>query len=181
MKPLQPLTCRREAAGKELILKEASYHERICLRAGQHQRPEPGLAAGGLRGVPPPGGPHLYHKQPGKEFDRPQYKKLLKTVRPGDLLYVLSIDRLGRDYQEIQNQWRMLTKEKGADICVLDMPLLDTRQGKDLMGTFIAGLVLQLLSFVAQSERENIRQAPGGGHRGGQGPGRPTSYDRLAL
>lgn len=79
-------------------------------------------------------------------------------MKPGDLLYVLSIDRLGRDYGEIQQQWRLLTKEKRVDICVLDMPLLDTRQGKDLMGTFIADLVLQILSFVAQSERENIRR-----------------------
>ena len=88
----------------------------------------------------------------------PQYKRLGKALKPGDLLYVLSIDRLGRDYREIQQQWRLLTKEKGVDICVLDMPLLDTRQGKDLMGTFIADLVLQILSFVAQSERENIRR-----------------------
>ena len=102
---------------------------------------------------------HIYvDKQSGKDFDRPQYKKLLKKVKPGDLLYVLSIDRLGRDYREIQNQWRILTKEKGVDICVLDMPLLDTRQGKDLTGTFIADLVLQILSYVAQTERENIRQ-----------------------
>lgn len=102
-------------------------------------------------------------KQSGKDFDRPQYKRLLTGLREGDLLYVLSIDRLGRDYEEIQKQWRILTKDIGADICVLDMPLLDTRQGKDLMGTFIADLVLQILSFVAQSERENIkrRQAEG--------------------
>ena len=97
-------------------------------------------------------------KQSGKSFDRPQYKKLVKKLKAGDLLYVLSIDRLGRNYEEIQNQWRIITKEIGADICVLDMPLLDTRQGKDLMGTFIAGLVLQILSFVAQSERENIKK-----------------------
>ena len=97
-------------------------------------------------------------KQSGKDFDRPQYKRLLKKLKPGDLLYILSIDRLGRNYAEIQNQWRILTKEKQIDICVLDMPLLDTRQGKDLMGTFIADLVLQILSFVAQSERENIRK-----------------------
>lgn len=89
-------------------------------------------------------------KQSGKDFDRPQYKRLVKKMRPGDLLYILSIDRLGRNYEEIQNQWRILTKEKGIDIAVLDMPLLDTRQGKDLMGTFIADLVLQILSFVAQ-------------------------------
>ncbi len=96
-------------------------------------------------------------KQSGRDFNRPQYKVLVKKLRPGDLLYVLSIDRLGRNYEEIQKQWRLLTKEIGVDICVLDMPLLDTRNGKDLMGTFIADLVLQILSFVAQSERENIR------------------------
>lgn len=102
-------------------------------------------------------------KQSGKDFDRPNYKKLTRKLKAGDLLYVLSIDRLGRNYEEIQKQWRVLTKEIGIDICVLDMPLLDTRNGKDLMGTFIADLVLQILSFVAQSERENIkkRQAQG--------------------
>lgn len=97
-------------------------------------------------------------KQSGKDFDRPNYKRMVKKLRPGDVLYILSIDRLGRNYEEIQNQWRILTKEKGVDICVIDMPLLDTRRGKDLMGTFIADLVLQILSFVAQSERENIRK-----------------------
>ncbi len=97
-------------------------------------------------------------KQSGKDFERPQYKKMLKRLKAGDLLYILSIDRLGRNYEEIQNQWRILTKEIGVDICVIDMPLLDTRNGKDLMGTFIADLVLQILSFVAQSERENIRK-----------------------
>ena len=102
-------------------------------------------------------------KQSGKIFDRPQYQKMLKKLKPGDLLYVLSIDRLGRNYEEIQHQWRVLTKEIGIDICVIDMPLLDTRNGKDLMGTFIADLVLRILSFAAQSERENIkkRQAEG--------------------
>ncbi len=97
-------------------------------------------------------------KQSGKDFNRPQYKKLVRRLREGDLLYILSIDRLGRSYEEIQNQWRILTKEIGVDICVIDMPLLDTRSGRDLMGTFIADLVLQILSFVAQNERENIRQ-----------------------
>lgn len=97
-------------------------------------------------------------KMSGKDFARPQYQKLLRKLKPGDLLYILSIDRLGRNYEEIQKQWRAITKEKQADICVIDMPLLDTRQGKDLMGTFIADLVLQILSFVAQSERENIRK-----------------------
>ncbi len=102
-------------------------------------------------------------KQSGKDFERPQYKRLVKRLKPGDLLYILSIDRLGRNYEEIQRQWRVLTKDIGIDICVIDMPLLDTRNGKDLMGTFIADLVLQILSFVAQSERENIkkRQAEG--------------------
>lgn len=102
-------------------------------------------------------------KQSGRDFDRPNYKKLVQELKAGDLLYILSIDRLGRNYEEIQNQWRILTKEIGIDICVLDMPLLDTRNGKDLMGTFIADLVLQILSFVAQNERENIkkRQAEG--------------------
>lgn len=97
-------------------------------------------------------------KQSGKDFDRPQYKRLIKKLKKGDLLYILSIDRLGRNYEEIQKQWRLLTMEIGIDICVIDMPLLDTRQGKDLMGTFIADLVLQILSFVAQNERENIRK-----------------------
>ena len=85
-------------------------------------------------------------KQSGKDFDRPNYKKLVKKLKAGDLLYILSIDRLGRNYEEIQKQWRILTKEIGIDICVLDMPLLDTRNGKDLMGTFIADLVLQILA-----------------------------------
>jgi DNA invertase Pin-like site-specific DNA recombinase len=99
----------------------------------------------------------------GKDFNRPQYRKMIKKFKPKDQLYILSIDRLGRNYEEIQNQWHIITKEKEVDIRVLDMPLLDTRQGKDLMGTFIADLVLQILSFVAQSERENIkkRQAEG--------------------
>ena len=102
---------------------------------------------------------HIFmDKQSGKDFNRPSYKTLVNTLKEGDLLYILSIDRLGRNYEEIQNQWRILTKEKGVDICVIDMPLLDTRNGKDLMGTFIADLVLQILSFVAQNERENIRK-----------------------
>ncbi len=107
---------------------------------------------------------HIYvDKQSGKDFNRPQYKKMIRKLKQGDLLYILSIDRLGRNYEEIQNQWRILIKEIGIDICVIDMPLLDTRNGKDLLGTFIADLVLQILSFVAQSERENIkkRQAQG--------------------
>ncbi len=97
-------------------------------------------------------------KQSGKDFDRPQYKKLVKKLKPNDLLYVKSIDRLGRNYEEILEQWRILTKEKRIDIVVLDMPLLDTRRGKDLMGTFLSDIVLQVLSFVAENERRNIRQ-----------------------
>ena len=97
-------------------------------------------------------------KQSGKDFNRPQYKKLIRKLKPDDLLYIKSIDRPGRNYEEIQNQWRILTKEKGIDIVVLDMPLLDTRRGKDLMGTFLSDIVLQVLSFVAENERTNIRQ-----------------------
>ena len=97
-------------------------------------------------------------KVSGKDFDRPRYKVLMKKLRSGDLLYIKSIDRLGRNYEEVLNQWRILTKERGVDIAVIDMPLLDTRCGKDLMGTFIADIVLQILSFVAQNEREIIRQ-----------------------
>ncbi len=97
-------------------------------------------------------------KQSGKDFERPQYKKLLRRMKKDDLLYIKSIDRLGRNYAEILEQWRFLTKEKGIDIVVLDMPLLDTRRGKDLLGTFLSDIVLQVLSFVAENERTNIRQ-----------------------
>lgn len=97
-------------------------------------------------------------KQSGKDFNRPQYKRLLRKLKKDDLLFIKSIDRLGRNYEEILQQWRYLTKEKGIDIVVLDMPLLDTRRGKDLMGTFLSDIVLQVLSFVAENERTNIRQ-----------------------
>ena len=98
-------------------------------------------------------------KQSGKDFERPKYKRLLKKLRQGDTLYIKSIDRLGRNYDEIIEQWRIITKEIQADIVILDMPLLDTRsKSKDLTGTFIADLVLQILSYVAQTERENIRK-----------------------
>lgn len=128
---------------------------------------------------------HIFlDKQSGRDFERPQYKKLLRRLKAGDLLYVQSIDRLGRNYEEIQQQWKILTKEIKIDICVIDMPLLDTRSDKDLMGTFIADLVLQILSFVAQSEHENIkkRQAQGiaaakaKGKRFGR-PKTPLPYD----
>ena len=102
-------------------------------------------------------------KQSGKDFNRPNYKRLMKRLREGDILYILSIDRLGRNYEEIQNQWRIITKEKKVDIVVIDMPLLDTRRDKNLLGTFISDMVLQLLSFVAENERENIRSRQAAG------------------
>ena len=97
-------------------------------------------------------------KQSGKDFDRPNYKRLIKRLRPGDTLIIKSIDRLGRNYEEIQNQWRIITKDKGVDMVVIDMPLLDTRNHKNLLGTFISDLVLQLLSFISENERTTIRQ-----------------------
>lgn len=107
-------------------------------------------------GIPPE---RIYmDKQSGKDFNRPQYKRLLRLLRPGDVLAVHSIDRLGRNYDEILEQWRLLTKKKCVDMVVLDMPLLDTRRSRDLTGTLIADIVLQLLSYVAQKERESIRQ-----------------------
>ncbi|MDO4281535.1 MAG: recombinase family protein [Peptococcaceae bacterium] len=96
--------------------------------------------------------------QSGKDFARPAYQRLMRKIKKDDLLYIKSIDRLGRNYAEIIEQWRILTKEKGVDIIVLDMPILDTRRGKDLMGTFLSDIVLQVLSFVAENERDNIRQ-----------------------
>lgn len=97
-------------------------------------------------------------KQSGKDFERPFYRKMIKKLKKDDILFIKSIDRLGKNYAEILEQWRILTKEIGIDIVVLDMPLLDTRRGKDLMGTFLSDIVLQILSFVAENERENIRQ-----------------------
>ena len=102
---------------------------------------------------------HIFlDKQSGKDFNRPQYQKMIRRLKKEDVLYIKSIDRLGRNYVEIQEQWRVLTIEKGVDVVVLDMPLLDTRRGKDLMGTFLSDIVLQVLSFVAENERTNIRQ-----------------------
>ncbi|MBQ8554319.1 MAG: recombinase family protein [Clostridia bacterium] len=127
-------------------------------------------------------------KQSGKDFNRPQYQKLLRKLKAGDLLYIKSIDRLGRNYEEIQVQWRILTKEKGVDICVIDMPLLDTRRGKDLMGTFLSDIVLQVLSFVAENERNNIRQRQAEGiaaarargvHLGRPVKEAPADFDRI--
>ena len=124
----------------------------------------------------------------GKDFNRPQYVQMVKRLKNGDLLYISSIDRLGRNYEEIQRQWRILTKDIGIDICVLDMPLLDTRKSKDLMGTFVADLVLQVLSFAAHNERLNIhqRQAEGiaaakarGVHLGRPKIKRPDQFEEL--
>lgn len=106
--------------------------------------------------IPP--GNLFVDKQSGKDFDRPAYRRLLKKLKPGDLLVIKSIDRLGRNYEEIIEQWKRITKRLGADICIVDMPLLDTRRDKDLLGTFISDLVLQILSFVSQTERDFIRQ-----------------------
>ena len=130
----------------------------------------------------------IIDKQSGKDFERPGYQRLMKRIRQGDLLVIKSIDRLGRNYDEILEQWRILTKEKQADIVVLDMPLLDTRNGRDLMGTLIADIVLQLLSYVAQTEREMIRQrqmegiaaAKANGVRLGRKPKeRPCNYEEV--
>jgi len=104
-----------------------------------------------------PSGRIFVDKQSGKDFNRPNYTAMMGKLKQGDVVYIKSIDRLGRNYEEVQNQWKILTKEKGVDICVIDMPLLDTRMHKDLIGTFISDIVLQILSFVAQSERENIK------------------------
>ncbi|MGI6027006.1 MAG: recombinase family protein [Candidatus Scatomorpha sp.] len=120
-------------------------------------------------------------KQSGKDFERPEYRRMLRRLKRDDLLYVKSIDRLGRNYGDILEQWRLLTKEKGVDIVVLDMPLLDTRCGKDLMGTFIADLVLQILSFVAQNERENIRQRQAEGIAAAKARGVPFGRPALPL
>ena len=126
---------------------------RVSTREQNEDRQRLALAA-----LPVPEENIYMDKQSGKDFERPQYRRLVRRLRRDDLLYVKSIDRLGRNYSEIMEQWRMLTKEKGVDIAVLDMPLLDTRRGKDLMGTFLSDIVLQVLSFVAENERDNIRQ-----------------------
>ena len=126
---------------------------RVSTREQNEDRQRLALAA-----LPVPEENIYMDKQSGKDFERPQYRRLVRRLRRDDLLYVKSIDRLGRNYSEILEQWRMLTKEKGVDIAVLDRPLLDTRRGKDLMGTFLSDIVLQVLSFVAENERDNIRQ-----------------------
>ena len=129
---------------------------------------------------------HIFReKLSGKDFERPVYRSLIKRIKPGDTLVIKSIDRLGRNYEEILEQWRMITREKRTSIVVLDMPLLDTRQGRDLTGTLIADIVLQLLSYVAQTEREFIRQRQAEGiaaakargvHFGRRAMDRPDEY-----
>lgn len=126
---------------------------RVSSRDQNEDRQRIALMAAGV-----PEGQIYLDKQSGEDFNRPQYKALLKKLKYNDLLYIKSIDCLGRNYEEILQQWHVLTKEKGIDIVVLDMPLLDTRRGKDLMGTFLSDIVLQVLSFVAENERTNIRQ-----------------------
>lgn len=120
-------------------------------------------------------------KQSGKDFNRPQYRRMLRKMRQGDVLVVKSIDRLGRNYDEIIEQWRFITKEKHADIVVLDMPLLDTRQGRDLTGTLISDIVLQLLSYVAQTERENIKQRQAEGIAAAKARGVRFGRPKLAV
>ena len=156
---------------------------RVSTREQNEDRQRLALAA-----LPVPKENIYMDKQSGKDFERPQYRRLVRRLRRDDLLYVKSIDRLGRNYSEILEQWRMLTKEKGVDIAVLDMPLLDTRRGKDLMGTFLSDIVLQVLSFVAENERDNIRQRQAEGIAAAKARGvkfgrkpkeRPAEYEHL--
>ena len=132
----------------------------------------------------------VVEKQSGKDFERPKYQRLLKKIKPGDTLVIKSIDRLGRNYEEILEQWRLITKQKQADIIVLDMPLLDTRQGRDLTGVLISDIVLQLLSYVAQTEREFIRQRQAEGIEAARAKGirfgrprldRPQGFEALRI
>ena len=146
-----------------------------------------------LSGLDIPAGNIYQDKQSGKNFDRPVYRRLLRRLRSGDVLYILSIDRLGRNYDEILEQWRIITKKKCADVVVLDFPLLDTRarmEGQDLTGRFVADLVLQILAYVAQKERENIRQRQAEGiaaakaagrHWGNTKIPRPAEADQYAV
>ena len=132
---------------------KAYGYVRVSTREQNDERQRIALREAGVEGR------YIYADQKsGKDFQRPQYRRLLRVLRRGDLLYILSIDRLGRNYGEILEQWRLLTKEMGIDVCVIDMPLLDTRRGKDLMGSFVSDLVLQVLSFAAENERVNIRR-----------------------
>lgn len=127
------------------------------IRVSSHDQNEDRQVAA-FQNLPIPAENIFMDKQSGKNFNRPSYQRMVQQMQKDDLLYIKSIDRLGRNYGEILEQWRILTKEKGIDIVVLDMPLLDTRSGKDLMGMFLSDIVLQVLSFVAENERTNIRQ-----------------------
>ena len=152
--PLRTEETENAGRGNQMKQRETVYgYIRVSTREQNEARQ---LSA--LREVGVPEQNILLDKQSGKDFLRPQYKRLVRKLKKDDLLYIKSIDRLGRNYGEILEQWRLLTKEKGVDIVVLDMPLLDTRRGKDLMGTFLSDIVLQVLSFVAENERVNIRQ-----------------------
>ena len=156
-RPAAPITelgtPKKEQRGGLSVISSKTYgYIRVSTREQNEDRQ---LIA--LRDMAVPEGNIFMDKQSGKDFDRPQYRRLVRKLRPNDLLLVKSIDRLGRNYEEIQNQWRILTREKGVDILVLDMPLLDTRRGKDLVGTFLSDIVLQVLSFAAENERDNIR------------------------
>lgn len=126
-------------------------YARVSTRDQNEARQVEALKAAGISDI-------YIDKASGKDFDRPEYRRMMRKLKKGDTLFVLSLDRLGRDYTEIQDQWRLITRDKGVAICVLDMPLLDTRKGGDLLGRFIADLVLQILAYVAQTEREAIRK-----------------------
>ena len=139
--------------GKEDVMGEIYGYVRVSTKEQKEDRQLLALREAGV-----PEGHIFLDKQSGKDFQRTNYQRMLKKLKEDDLLYVKSIDRLGRNYEEIQEQWRALTKEKCVDIVVLDMPILDTRRGKDLLGTFLSDIVLQVLSFVADNERKNIRQ-----------------------
>lgn len=134
-----------------------------------------------MRELPIPKENIYMDKQSGKDFDRPAYQRLVSQLQPDDLLYIKSIDRLGRNYKEILEQWQVLTKEKNVDIVVLDMPLLDTRQGRDLTGRLIADIVLQLLSYVAETERENIRQRQAEGIQAARKRGAQLGRQKIEL
>ena len=149
------------------------------------QNPDRQIAAMREAGIPD--SCMVIEKQSGKDFERPEYQRILRKLRAGDVLFIKSIDRLGRNYAEILEQWRTITKERGADVVVLDMPLLDTRRGRDLTGTLIADIVLQLLSYVAETEREFIRQrqregidaAKKKGVRFGRKPRKPEDWPEI--
>jgi DNA invertase Pin-like site-specific DNA recombinase len=163
---LFPLGLKHAARGKETLIMSIYGYVRVSSRDQHTDR-----QIDAMFDVKIPEMQIYMDKQSGKNFERSQYQALLKKLKPGDVIYIKSIDRLGRNYSEIQNQWRILTKEHGVDIVVIDMPLLDTRIGKDLVGTFLADVVLQILSFVAQNEREAIKKRQNEGIRAAKARG----------